>query len=275
MTNTPPVEYSQPPAQETPPPAKKSKNTVGLIAFIVAVVGFIFACVPGALIVGWIALPIAFILAIVSLFMKGKTKGLGITALIISVVGTIVGVIVFMSVVATSFDEAFGGGEVTVTAPEEEAAEVVDEEPTEAEVGTRDNPYPLGTTIEQGDWAVTINSVDLNATDALMASDLYNESPGDGNVYMMTNLTATYNGDNPDGETPWVTVDYVTVEGNTINGLDQILIAPDEFDIMSTLYDGASTTGNQALEIPADTAADGVLAVSPTIAGDTFYFQVQ
>lgn len=275
MTNTTPVEHPQPATEAFPPPAKKPKNTIGLIAFIVAIVGFIFACIPGALIVGWIALPIAFILAIVSLFMKGKAKGLGITALILSVVGTIVGVIVFMTVVADAFDEAFGGGEVTVTAPEEETVEAADEEPGEANLGTRDNPYPIGTTVEQGDWAVTINSVDLNATDALMASDLYNESPSDGSVYIMTNFTVQYNGDNPDGEVPWVTIEYVTVDGNTINYLDKFIMPPDEFDMMGTLYEGASTTGNQAFEVPADAAADGVLAVTPSVTSDKFYFQVQ
>ena len=38
-------------------------------AMIVAIVGFIFACIPGALIVGWILLPIAFVLSIVSLIV--------------------------------------------------------------------------------------------------------------------------------------------------------------------------------------------------------------
>lgn len=38
---------------------------------IIAIVGFIFACIPGALIVGWLLLPIAFILGIVAVFLKG------------------------------------------------------------------------------------------------------------------------------------------------------------------------------------------------------------
>ncbi|WP_109211944.1 MULTISPECIES: hypothetical protein [Microbacterium] len=67
-----------------PPAEKKPRNILGLIALIVAGIGFIFACIPGALILGWILLPIGFILALVSLFLPGKAKNLGIIALIVS-----------------------------------------------------------------------------------------------------------------------------------------------------------------------------------------------
>src|SRR5699024_2284731 len=83
---------NQPHPQNTSHPGKKQRNIVGLIALIVVVVGFIFACIPGALIVGWILLPISFILSIVGLAMSGKTKGTSISALIVSIVGFIVGV---------------------------------------------------------------------------------------------------------------------------------------------------------------------------------------
>lgn len=72
-----PVYGSGAPGTATAP--KKQKNTLGLVALIVAVVGFIFACIPGALIIGWVLLPIAFILAIVALVLKGKSKTFALT----------------------------------------------------------------------------------------------------------------------------------------------------------------------------------------------------
>ena len=85
---------SEPQASLSPAPTSKTpRNTLGLVALIIAVVGFIFACIPGALIVGWVLLPIAFILGLVSLFMKGRGKGLGLAAIILSVVGTVVAVV--------------------------------------------------------------------------------------------------------------------------------------------------------------------------------------
>ncbi len=115
-----------PAPQQLPPPlppsaaqasAPKKTNVLALVAMIVAIVGFIFACIPGALIVGWILLPIAFILSIVSLFLKGSGKWMGIVGLVVSIVGTIVGFVVFFAVVANAASEAFGGTETVVTQP--------------------------------------------------------------------------------------------------------------------------------------------------------------
>ena len=57
--------YPYPVYPAGPLPVKRS-NTVGLIALVVGVIGFVFACVPGALVVGWVLLPIAFILGVVA-----------------------------------------------------------------------------------------------------------------------------------------------------------------------------------------------------------------
>ncbi len=45
-----------------------------------------FACISGALIIGWILLPVAFILGIVALTRKGK-KTFGILTIVLSIVG--------------------------------------------------------------------------------------------------------------------------------------------------------------------------------------------
>src|SRR5690606_12062702 len=126
MNATPTSQFTPPPAAAHPNATSaqgpsQEKNVLGLVALIVAAVGFIFACIPGALIVGWILLPIAFILALVSLFFKGKSKTFGLIGLILSVVGTVVGVVVFLTVVTTSFDEAFAGGDTTAVAPADAA----------------------------------------------------------------------------------------------------------------------------------------------------------
>ncbi len=268
--NQPQPQYAAPAPQVAP--QKKEKNVLGIVALITSIVGFIFACIPGALIIGWVLLPISFILAIVSLFMKGKGKGMGIAGLIISVVGTIVGVVVFISVVATSFDEAFSGGETTVATPEGTEDEAGD---GGEEQGTRANPYPIGTAITQGDWTVTINSVNLDATAEITADNMFNDAPDAGMVYILVNVTATYNGTDAEGASPWSTVNYVTVDGVTIDGTEKFISPPDAFDITTVLYEGASTTGNVALQVPADTAGEGVLAVNPTMMGDKVFVAVQ
>lgn len=257
----------------TPPTnAKKQLNVLGLIALITAVLGFIFACVPGALIVGWVLLPIAFILAIVSLFLRDKAKWMGITALITSVVGTIVGIVVFTAVVATSFDNAFGG-ETTVVEPSQGGStQGSGKSEGEAKGGTRDNPNAIGSVIESKDWRVVINSVTLAATDAVVAANSFNEAPAAGTEYILVNYSATYIGDDADGQMPaFVTVEYVTADGKTINSFDKFVTPPDPIDSTSTLYTDATATGNVVFEVPTATAGQGVLAVRAGMLGDKVF----
>lgn len=264
-----------PPYTPSAPPTgpKKQLNIVGLIALITAVLGFIFACIPGALIVGWVLLPIAFILAIVSLFLKDKAKWMGITALITSVVGTIVGVVVFTAVVATSFDSAFGSGDTKVVEPSKDGATdggVKTDAATNA--GTRESPYAIGSVIESKDWRVVVNSVTLAATDAVVAASQINEPPAAGSEYILVNYSVTYTGDDGNGQMPvFVSVEYVTAEGNTINSFDKLVIAPEPIDNTSTLYKGATATGNVVFEVPTATAGQGTLAVRPGMLGDKVF----
>lgn len=263
----------------------KARNTVGLIALITSIVGAIFAVIPGALIVGWILLPIAFVLSIISLFMKHQKRGQGIAALIISIVGTVIGFIVFFAVVASSVDEAFNEDFQVETPAETDTGEnpVDDDVPAEpaddaeavGEEGSRDNPLALGATVSSSDWGVTVNSVDLDATAAIQAENTFNEDPAEGNVYIMAEVTATYTGSDPEGDTPYVSVEYVSSGGNTFAGHDAMVVTPNEFDSLETLYEGASTTGNIAMEVPQDDLEGGTLRVSPGIFGDPVFFAIQ
>lgn len=245
--------------------------------------GFIFACIPGALIVGWILLPIAFVLGLVSLFLKDKSKWMGITALILSIVGTIVGVVVFFTVVTNSFDEALGSGNTTVVEPSEDtvaddgaADEDVAEEDASAEAGTRGNPYPIGSVIESDDWRVVVNSVALAATDTVVSANQFNEPPAEGAEYIVVDYSTTYLGDDPDGQIPaFVTVEYVTADNTTVNSFDNSVVAAEAIDTTSTLYTDGTATGNTTFEVPTATADQGVLAVTPGMLGDKVFVAVQ
>lgn len=270
------------PADAPTPPAAphKRRNVLGLVAFIVAVVGFVFACIPGALIVGWILLPIAFILSIVALFFKGQSKALALTGLILSVVGTIVAFIVFFAVVANSFNDAFGGTASSVIqtdAPKASAAAKDDAGANKADagtskVGTRDNPAAIGSVIKGNDYTVTINSVNLNATDAILAANQFNEAPADGTVYALINATVTYTG-NDSGLAALVGIAYVSADGNVFDSLNKIVIAPDPQLGADELYNGASATGNIAIQIPA--AADGLIRVRPGVIADEVFVKTK
>ena len=267
------------PTQTFPPQptkAKKQLNVVGLIALVTAALGFIFACMPGALIVGWILLPIAFVLALVSLFLKDKPKGMGITALILSIVGTIVGVVVFFAVVGSSIDNALGSGDTKVVAPSGDAGATDGAADPAAEAGTRENPHPIGSVIESDDWRIVVNSVSLAATDAVVAANQFNDPPAEGSEYILVNYSATYIGDDPNGQMPaFVSVEYVTADGRTVNAFAKSVIEPDPIDTTSALYKDGTATGNEAFEVPTATAGQGVLAVRPGMLADKVFVAVQ
>lgn len=280
-TAPPPAPTPSYPDPAAPEGTKPQRNILGIVSLCVAAVGFIFACIPGALIVGWVLLPISFILGIVALFQKGKAKWPGITAIIVSVVGTIVGVIVFTVVVVASvdsaLDEAFGGSEVEVgesVTSEEETEGSGDEGEEAAKVGTRENPIPLGVEFSSSDWSVVVNSVTLDAADQILAANEFNDAPDEGTEYILINYTTTYIGDDADGDMPaWVSVDYVTADGVTVDQLEKLIMAPDEFNSGSTLYSGAAATGNRAVQVPSP--ADGVLAITPGLTADKVFVAIK
>lgn len=143
-------------APATAPAAKP--NVLGIIALAVAAVGFIFACIPGALIVGWVLLPIAFVLSIVALFLKGR-KWPAIAGLIVSIVGTIVGVVVFFTVVSTSFGEAFQELDGAIA----EASEAAEELPEVEEPAEEAEPEPVGN-LAFGDTMIWEDNVELTVS---------------------------------------------------------------------------------------------------------------
>lgn len=265
------------PQQGGMPPAQKGRNTIGLIALIVAAVGFVFACIPGALIIGWILLPIAFILSIVSLFQKGKGKGLGIAALIVSIVGTIVGAIVFFAVVVASVNEAFEDttsvdvGQVEEQAPAEDAgaapAEEPAEEPATAE-GTRDNPVPVGTSISSDEWTVTIDAVNADGN-AVVAASQFNDPAPAGSHYEIVTYTVTYTGADS-GMAMMVGVDMVTSSGNVIDSYDNPVILEDSIGL-DELFNGASATGSLAFAVPDGETA--LVRVTPGMFADEVFVQ--
>ncbi len=259
-----------PPSPSPQVKPRKARNTLGLVAFIIAVVGFIFACIPGALIVGWVLLPVAFILGIVSLFLKERGKGFGITAVILSVVGTVVAVVVFFTVVANAFNDSFGSSEVSVSPPSSApaAAQDTDESaaPADSAQGTRDNPVGVGSTVTGDDWTAVVNSytTDGNAT---VAADDFNDAPPAGSHYEIVNYTVTYTGDES-GLAGEVGIDLVTSSGKVLNSYDTFVSLPDSIGA-DELFNGASSTGSQAFVVPDGETA--LVRVRPGVLADEIF----
>lgn len=269
-----------PPGGAPVPPPKPGK--LGLVALILAAVGLIFSVIEGAYIIGWVLLPVAFILAIVALVQRNQSKKLAGIALAVAVIGFIAAPMAFMSSVGKAFDEALSGGDVKVVEPQQtesgdkqtngEGAAKSEQPSKEAEPqageGTRDNPYPIGTSISNNDWKVTVDEFTPDATKQVLKANEFNDKPKDGNVYALVRLTLTYVGEESDDATS-IGVAYVTSSGNVINTFDNFVIAPDALG-MDEMYTDATVTGNHVLEIPK--GDDGLLRIRPGMFAKEVFF---
>ncbi len=263
------------PPQPTPPagPTPRTRNTIAIVALVAAIAGFVFSIWEGAYIVGWLLLPVAFVLAIVALVVKDRPRKMAVSALVISIVGPIAGGIAFMGSVGKALDESFGTSTPTVkaSAPDAGASEQPADQKTEpaaAETGTRANPHPLGTTIATDEWEVTVNSFTADATDAVLAENQFNDKPADGSTYALVNVTLKRLA--AEAGTPLeVAVGYVTAGGNVVTAADAFAVGPDALGF-NEMYEGASVTGNVVLQIPAGDA--GVLRIRPGILADEVFF---
>jgi hypothetical protein len=274
LTDPAPAAQTAPSAPVTPPAsvAPKERNVLGIVALAVAVVGFIFACVPGALIVGWVLLPIAFILSIVALFLKDKGKALALTALILAVVGTVVGFAVFFSVVANAANTAFGGTTTSKVEQPSTAAKPSTGAKSTSTVGSRTNPAEIGSNIVGQDFTVKINSVNLNATDAVLAASDINGPPDAGDVYAVVNATITYTGAKS-GYAAEAPISYVSAGGKVYNSFDKLVVAPDPSFGLDEMYKGASSTGNLVIQIPS--AGDGLIRVTPGVLANNVFVKTK
>ena len=140
-------------------PAPTKPHVLGIIALAVAAVGFIFACIPFVPVIAWVLLPIAFVLSIVALFMKGA-KWPAITGLIVSIVGTIVAALVFFFIVSSTLTDAFDEVQDAI-AEASEAAEAPNEASEPAEEPA---PGDLGT-LSFGETNVWEDGVELSVAE--------------------------------------------------------------------------------------------------------------
>lgn len=251
--------------QSAGPHAPNHKNTLGLIALIVGVVGFIFACVPGALIVGWVLLPIAFILGIVGLFQSGKAKRTSIAAVIVSVVGTVVGVSVFVVVVRDAFGDAFRKSDLSPSAPT--TSRGGGNGGQSGSRGSRENPLPIGETVSNQDWRVTLGTP-REAWSEIAAANQFNSPPKAGMEYWIVPVTATYTGNQTGNVQFGIRVKFVGSDNRTYD--DACGVLPDPLSDIGDLYKGGQAKGNTCVAVPAGAA--GLWTVTTGFVGQPVFF---
>ena len=67
----------------------KGENMLGRIALAVAVIAAVLSCIAATMDVGWVLLPVAFVLGVVAALQSGKSRKAAVAAIVVSVLGAI------------------------------------------------------------------------------------------------------------------------------------------------------------------------------------------
>ncbi len=117
--------------EPTQAPTVKQKNGVGLAAFIVAIVSFVFAIIPFLSFIAWLPALAAIVLGIVGLVLKNKKRLFAILGLSIGALAIIVGIAVSIASVAgvaTSISESIEEGASSAPLAPEASEEIAEPE---------------------------------------------------------------------------------------------------------------------------------------------------
>ncbi|OAV78827.1 hypothetical protein AYO52_10735 [Dietzia sp. 111N12-1] len=220
------------------------RNTLGIVAVVLAGLGILLACVPGIMPLGWIVLLIAFVLSLVAVTSTHKRTGVAIAGIGASLGGVLVAALAFVvatgvspTSVLTDDDEVVASGQAGGSTAAGGAT------------GSREDPAAPGDTVSVGDWEIVMNSFDRDATEQVMGTNRFNDPPPAGSEWALVDLTATYVGDKL-GSTTLIGVSSVTKDGTVIQWYDHVAVVPHALN--GELYPGGTATGKVGIAIPVD-----------------------
>jgi hypothetical protein len=149
---------------------------------------------------------------------------------------------------------ACGGGETGTdsdTGSTGETAEgaAADDEAAGGDGTSPESPLPAGSTVEVTDWTLTATGT-LDATEAILASDEFNEAPAEGFQQALVTLEGTYNGDA--SGSLWTDASFgIWADGTFYDSLDCMNTVENDLMDVAEVSAGSSATGSACVEVPA------------------------
>jgi hypothetical protein len=227
------------------------------------------------------------VFGLIALFRKFGSRALALTGTIVSAVAFIVSVIfiivytmAFIGAVNTVENYDYSDDPSTSSPLDPQESESPDSEPLPgdptavpgdatpsagATVCTDGTAIAFGkagifTYDDENQAEVTVNDVELNATDAIMAENSLNETPPDGYEYALVSLTIKQLGTEafPAGGTRGI---FKGVAEDIASPADYAVLPQPEMLFAPDLTPGASVTGNIAVFVPTSGADSGSLLV--------------
>jgi hypothetical protein len=134
------------------------------------------------------------------------------------------------------------------------------------ELGERRNPIPVGQQAQVGDWEVNVVGAALDATQAVLDENMFNNPPEDGHRYVLVALDAIYGGEG--SSTFWVDMMYAFVGSKGERFDVGKAVAPDPITETGEALPGVCISGNVIFDVASDQVSGGTLLVEEAFAID-------
>lgn len=149
-----------------------------------------------------------------------------------------------------------------------------------AALGTRSNPFPVGTAGQYDPtsvWTFTGSPTNPDATAEIMAGNEFNEQPTAGTTYVTTKFTIALantpevaNGADPAGS---FRIAYVGTDGNTYEDKQCAVPAPDmRYQSLGTMYGGATAVGSVCAIVPVGAITGGTWSINSQVKQAVAFF---
>jgi hypothetical protein len=123
-----------------------------------------------------------------------------------------------------------------------------------------------------GGWHLTVNGFNADGTAAVLAENQFNDTPPDGHVFYLVDVTVANEGLEKQDSSLWVDIHAVGV-GNVEYGKFDCGIVPDELDRFSAIFPGGSVRGNVCFVVPeSEATSEVVLYATGEMFGDEMVY---
>ena len=119
-----------------------------------------------------------------------------------------------------------------------------------SEVGSRNNPIPLGVSVVIGDWRVQVISVNKDALQLVLSSDSYATEPSPNERFLLIKVRATYIGEESGEPSSDLRFKIVGSRGNTFAKSCGYFM--DTFTENGEAFPGATVMGNLCFTVDAN-----------------------
>lgn len=134
-----------------------------------------------------------------------------------------------------------------------------DDSTSDAELGSRSEPLALGSKAVLGPVEVSVDAVNPDAVEQVMAANEFNDEPADGYVYVLSSVTVTNVSDDDDHTfSPLMDLSFKAIAASGETYDQEFQSIDNALSDLSEMYPGGTGTGDVLFSVP-KSAVDGLV----------------